>query len=145
MVKLERIYTVPLGKAYESARRKRTPRAVGMLRAFITRHMKADGERILISKGLNTFLWARSIQKPPRRVKVRLIKEEGTIRAYLSDEKIEEPKKADDKRDADKKEEKKDEKADARAKNQPAPAVKAETKKEEKVNTAEQNNKKESK
>ncbi|MFH0737537.1 MAG: 50S ribosomal protein L31e [Candidatus Micrarchaeota archaeon] len=92
-MKLERIYTIPLRKAYETVRRKRVPRAVKILREFIGRHMKADGERILISKGLNAHLWVRSIMKPPRRVKVRLIKDEGVIRAYLHDEKIEEPKK----------------------------------------------------
>ncbi len=89
MTKLERVYTVPLGDAYEIARNKRTPRAVKILRAFITRHMKAKEERITISGALNTYLWARSIQKPPRRVKVRLVKEGETIKAYLADEKVE--------------------------------------------------------
>lgn len=110
MAKLERIYTVPLGGAYEAVRRKRVPTAVKMLRAFITRHMKAAGERIVISQALNTSLWGRSIQKPPRKVKVRLIKEDGSIRAYLADEKIEEPKKAEkkDEKKAEKREEKKE-------------------------------------
>jgi large subunit ribosomal protein L31e len=93
MAKLERIYTVPLGEAYDAVRRKRTPRAVKILREFIGRHMKADGERIVLSQALNTHLWERSIQKPPRRVKVRLVKDEGFVRAYLADEKVEEPKK----------------------------------------------------
>jgi large subunit ribosomal protein L31e len=112
MTKLERIYTIPLGEAYEVARNKRVPRAVKMLRAFISRHMKADGERILLSGALNTFLWTRSIQKPPRRVKVRLVKDDGAIRAYLADEKAEEPKKEEkkaEKKEAAKKEEKKPE------------------------------------
>lgn len=107
--KLERIYTVPLGEAYETVRNKRAPRAVKILRAFITRHMKADGERIVLSENLNKFIWIRSIQKPPRRIKVRLIKEDETIKAYLADEKIEAPKKVEDKKDAKKEEEKKDE------------------------------------
>ncbi len=89
MAKLERIYTVPLGEAYEAVRNKRVPRAVKMLRSFIARHMKAEDERILLSSALNTHLWERSIQKPPRRVKVRLVKDEGEIRAYLADEKVE--------------------------------------------------------
>ena len=111
MAKLERIYTVPLGDAYETIRNKRAPRAVKILRAFIVRHMKADGEKIVLSEKLNQFIWARSIQKPPRRVKVRLIKDEGKINAYLSDEKVEEPKKKDEgKKEESKKEEKKDEK-----------------------------------
>lgn len=84
-----------------AVRNKRVPRAVKILRAFIGRHMKADGERILLSGALNDYLWARSIQKPPKRVKVRLVKDESEIRAYLADEKVEEKK-------ADKKEEKKE-------------------------------------
>lgn len=94
MAKLERIYTVPLGDAYNVSRSKRTPRAMKLLRAFITRHMKAKEERVVISEALNKLLWARSIQKPPRSVKVRLVKEDGVaVRAYLTDEKITEPKK----------------------------------------------------
>lgn len=104
-MKLERIYTVPLGKANEAVRYKRTPRAVKLLRAFIARHMKADGERITISAMLNNYLWQRSIKKPPKRVKVRLIKDAGVIKAYLADEKIEEPKKkAGEKKEEPKKE-----------------------------------------
>ncbi|NYZ77713.1 50S ribosomal protein L31e [Candidatus Micrarchaeota archaeon] len=99
--KLERIYTVPLGKAYQYVRTKRTRRAVKLLRAFIVRHMKADEEDIKLSIALNNSLWKRSIQKPPRRVKIRVIKEDGRVKAYLADEKIEEPKK-----EAPKKEEK---------------------------------------
>jgi len=98
-MKLERIYTIPLGDAYKAIRKKRTPRAVKIIRAFIARHMKADGERITLSTGLNGYLWKGSIQRPPRRVKVRLIKDEGYIRAYLADEKVEEPKKKEEKKE----------------------------------------------
>ncbi|MFN7991081.1 MAG: 50S ribosomal protein L31e [Candidatus Micrarchaeia archaeon] len=108
MAKLERIYTIPLGDAYEAVRNKRVPKAVKILRTFVARHMKADGEKILLSGALNNHLWQRSIQKPPRRVKVRLVKEEGTIRAYLADEKAEEKKAV-----APKKEAKSEEKAKA--------------------------------
>jgi large subunit ribosomal protein L31e len=131
MVKLERIYTVPLGEAYEQSRRKRVPRAVKILRTFIGRHMKADGERILLSESLNKYLWVKSIQKPPRRVKVRLIKDDGVIRAFLSDEKVEELKKKDAPKAEGKKEEKKaEEKPAAKAeKKEEKPASKPEGKK----------------
>ena len=75
MAKLERIYTVPLGKAYEAVRDKRVPKAVKILKKFAARHMKADGERVTLSENLNKYLWERSIQKPPRKVKVRIIKD----------------------------------------------------------------------
>lgn len=91
--KLERIYTVPLGEAYEAIRGKRAMKAVKLLREFIGRHMKAEDEDIALSNALNSYLWKRSIQKPPRKVKVRLIKEEDRVKAYLADEKIEEVKK----------------------------------------------------
>jgi len=94
VAKLERLYTIPLGDAYHASRSKRTPRAVKLVRAFITRHMKAKDERVIISEALNKLLWARSIQKPPRRVKVRLVKDDEAVRAYLPDEKPVEPKKA---------------------------------------------------
>jgi len=102
-MKLERLYTVPLGEAYEAVRQKRVPKAVKLLRAFIERHMKAKGMKITFSKALNEHLWAHSIQKPPRRVKVRLIKDDDAVRAYLSDEKVEEPKKKEEKKGEEKK------------------------------------------
>lgn len=123
MAKLERIYTVPLGDAYEAPRDKRAPRAVRLLRTFIARHMKARDMKIVLSEALNMHIWSSSIQRPPRRVKVRLIKEDDGVRAYLSDEKIEEPKKEEKKTEA-KKEEPKAEKELAK------PEKKAEPKKE---------------
>jgi len=125
MAKLERLYTIPLGDAFKVSRDKRTPRAVKLIRAFIIRHMKAKDERVVISEELNKLLWERSIQKPPRRVKVRLIKEDGeTVRAYLPDEKITEPKKAGEKKE-EKKEAKKETPAPAASKPASAPAASA--------------------
>lgn len=128
MAKLERIYTVPLGDAYEAPRGKRGPRAVRLLREFIGRHMKSQD--ILLSNALNSYIWERSIQKPPRRVKVRLIKEEETVRAYLADEKIEEPKKEEKKAEA-KSEEKKEPEKKAEAKEEKKAEAKPEEKKAE--------------
>jgi large subunit ribosomal protein L31e len=94
-MKVERIYTIPLGDAYEAVSYKRTPRAVKIIREFVARHMKArNGEKISMSTNLNEFLWMRSIKKPPRRVKVRIIKDGALVNVYLSDEKIAEKKEA---------------------------------------------------
>ena len=92
-MKLERIYNVPLRDAYKVSRNKRTPRAIKLLRSFIVRHMKANGEKITISPMLNDHLWIRSIQKPPHHVKVRPVKEEGHIQAFLEEEKVKTQKK----------------------------------------------------
>ena len=90
----ERIYTVPLGRAWVTPRRKRAPRAVRLVRGFIERHMKVgagpEGEdeagRLVISNEVNEKIWRRGIEKPPRRIRVRAVKDvEGTVTVYLAE------------------------------------------------------------
>lgn len=77
MANLERIYTIPLADAFEAPRQKRGKRAVTLVRAFAIRHMKADAARI--SEGVNSLILRDSIQKPPRRIKVRISKGDDLI------------------------------------------------------------------
>lgn len=82
----ERIYTVPLSRAWIRPRTKRAPRAVRLLKAFVKRHMKVDEESIVISNEVNEKIWSRGIQKPPRRIRVKIIKDkEGTITVRLAE------------------------------------------------------------
>jgi large subunit ribosomal protein L31e len=77
----ERLYTIPFRKVWATPRGKRTPRASRMLRDFVKRHMKA--ENVEISNEVNEELWARGIRKPPREIKVRLVKDkEGRVIVY---------------------------------------------------------------
>jgi len=85
--KIQRVYTVPLGKAYEYTRTKRARRTINLLRAFLARHMKVHPDFVRISEQVNEFIWARSMQKPPRRVKINVVKENGMVMATLPDEK----------------------------------------------------------
>ncbi|MFX1563538.1 MAG: 50S ribosomal protein L31e [Promethearchaeota archaeon] len=82
---VERLYTIPLGKAYEAVRKKRAKRAVRMVHDFIVRHMKIDEDtELTLDPSLNEYLWSRGIEKPPRRVRVRVTKDkEGLVKAYL--------------------------------------------------------------
>ncbi|MFX1299470.1 MAG: 50S ribosomal protein L31e [Promethearchaeota archaeon] len=82
---VERLYTIPLGKAYNAIRKKRAKRAVNMVKAFITRHMKVEEEDGLsIDPVLNQYLWERGIEKPPRRVRVRATKDrDGFVKVFL--------------------------------------------------------------
>ena len=84
----ERIYTIPFyPKLKLSTRNKRAPRAIRIMKEFIYRHMKADD--IIIDNELNEYIWARGIQKPPRKVRVRAIKdEEGIVELYLVEKKV---------------------------------------------------------
>ncbi len=77
----ERFYTVPFRKAWITPRHKRTPRTVRMLRSFVSRHMKA--EEVSISNEVNEFIWSRSIKKPPRKLRIRAVKDkEGRVIVY---------------------------------------------------------------
>jgi len=81
----ERIYTVPLRKAYwAGSRLRRSNRAVRVLREFVERHMKP--EELLIQPEVNERIWARGIQKPPRRVRIRATKNsDNLVRVYLAE------------------------------------------------------------
>ena len=82
----ERIYTVPLSRAWIGPRNKRAPRAVRVLRRFILRHMKIEEEYLRISNDVNERIWSRGIQKPPRKIRVRAIKDsEGIVTVRLAE------------------------------------------------------------
>ncbi|MCJ7649521.1 MAG: 60S ribosomal protein L31 [Candidatus Lokiarchaeota archaeon] len=79
----ERIYTVPLAKARKGPRTKRANKAVRFLREFMEQHFKP--ESLVISQEVNEAIWARGIQKPPRKIKIRATKNiEGLVVVYLS-------------------------------------------------------------
>ncbi|UCE10831.1 MAG: 60S ribosomal protein L31 [Candidatus Thorarchaeota archaeon] len=81
----ERIYTVPLRKAYwTGSRRKRANRAVRILKEFVERHMKP--EELVVQPEVNERIWDRGIEKPPRRIRIRATKnDENLVRVYLAE------------------------------------------------------------
>jgi large subunit ribosomal protein L31e len=78
----EKTYTIPLRHVWVvTPRGKRAPRAVRDVRDFVSRHMKA--EEVAISNEVNSAIWARSINKPPRKITVRAVKDkEGKVIVY---------------------------------------------------------------
>ena len=93
----ERVYTIPLGKATVRPPKKRAPRAMQLIRAFVTKHMKVEmhleeeeeeGElpRVIISSEVNEKVWGRGIEKPPRKIRVRVAKDsDGNVTVYLAE------------------------------------------------------------
>ncbi len=78
----ERIYIVPLAIARRGPRNKRAKKAIRYLREYVTRHFKP--ESLIISQEVNEKIWERSIQKPPRKLKVRVTKNiDGLCVIYL--------------------------------------------------------------
>ncbi len=62
------VYVIPLKRVYWGRRTNRADRAVKLVRRFVERHTKAD--RVLIMNEVNEYIWSRSREKPPRRIKV---------------------------------------------------------------------------
>jgi len=91
----ERFYTIPLRKAWISTRKKRAPRAGRIVKSFILKHMKVrteaeeeeeEPEKLVIDNEVNEKLWSRGIEKPPRKIRVRVIKDkEGVVTVLLAE------------------------------------------------------------
>ncbi len=93
----EKIYTVPLGKAWIMPPRKRAPRAIHILKDFVIKHMKLEKRketeeeeeetnRLIISNEVNLALWKKGIEKPPRKIRIRAAKDkEGDVTVYLAE------------------------------------------------------------
>ena len=90
----EKFYTIPLGRAWISPRKKRAPKAMRIIKGFIKKHMKLrtevegeeEAEILVISNEVNEKIWSRGIEKPPRRIRVRAVKDkEGVITVLLAE------------------------------------------------------------
>lgn len=91
----ERFYTIPLSKALIRPPKKRAPRAITLIKIFITKHMKLNLKvseeeeqdelpQLIISQEVNEAVWARGIEKPPRKIKVRVTKDsDGNVSVFL--------------------------------------------------------------
>ena len=90
----ERFYTIPLRKVWISPRKKRAPKAARVVRQFVAKHMKVrsefdedeEPERLVIDNEVNEKLWSRGIEKPPRKIRVRVVKDnEGVVTVLLAE------------------------------------------------------------
>ncbi len=74
---LTRVYTVPLGQAFEAPRYRRAKVAIRLIREFAQRHMKAS--EVKIGEEVNEFIWSRGIRNPPRRIRLEMERDEDGI------------------------------------------------------------------
>jgi large subunit ribosomal protein L31e len=93
----ERTYTIPLQRALVRPPKKRAPRAMQLIKAFITKHMKLavtvseeeeeeELPQLVISKEVNEKIWDKGIEKPPRKIRVRAAKDkDGNVTVYLAE------------------------------------------------------------
>jgi large subunit ribosomal protein L31e len=71
---LTRVYTINLGKAWIVPQYRRTDRVINIVKDFAKRHMKTDD--IKIDQDLNRQIWSRGKTNPPRKVRVKMVKDE---------------------------------------------------------------------
>lgn len=69
-----RIYTVNLSKAWDTPKYRRTDRVINIIKEFTQRHMQTD--KVKIDQDLNRHIWVRGKTNPPRKIRLRMIKED---------------------------------------------------------------------
>ncbi|MCW4023496.1 MAG: 50S ribosomal protein L31e [Candidatus Bathyarchaeota archaeon] len=91
------MYTVPLQKANIRPPKKRSPRAMQLLKIFMVKHMKLDVRvdededaedlpQLIVAPEVNEKIWSKGIEKPPRRIRVRAAKDkDGNVTVFLAE------------------------------------------------------------
>lgn len=84
---LEREYTIPLrASKHLPPKTERAKHAMLTIRRFMARHMKGDLEDIWIDPRLNEFIWERSIETIPSKVRVKATRfEDGLVEVDLAE------------------------------------------------------------
>ena len=70
----ERTVVIPLWKSYKTGNYIRTKKAVSVLKEEIFKIVKDDN--FMVDSKVNEQIWAKGIKKPPRRITVRIKKQE---------------------------------------------------------------------
>jgi large subunit ribosomal protein L31e len=74
---LSRVYTINLGKAWLTPQYRRTDRVVNIIREFAKKNMKSSD--VKIDQDLNRQVWSRGKANPPRKIRVRMTKDEDDV------------------------------------------------------------------
>jgi large subunit ribosomal protein L31e len=77
MSEIERVYTVPLGRAWMAQKYRRSEKAMTLLRKFVERHMKPT--EMIIDPSVNEAIWSKGIRNPPRKIRVKMTKDDDGV------------------------------------------------------------------
>ena len=74
----EKFYDLNLRRIWTAPREKRTPRAVRYVKNYAAARMKTD--KVSLAEETNSLLWTRGLSKPPRKIRIRVVKDkEGKV------------------------------------------------------------------
>jgi large subunit ribosomal protein L31e len=85
-----RIYTVNLSKAWDTPKYRRTDRVINIIKEFTERHMQTD--KVKIDQDLNRHIWSRGKKNPPRKIRLRMVKEDDdtvVVSSYIEEKRTE--------------------------------------------------------
>lgn len=85
-----RIYTVNLAKAWDTPKYRRTDRVINIIKEFTQRHMQTD--KVKIDQDLNRHIWSRGKKNPPRKIRLRMVKENDdtvVVSSYIEEKRTE--------------------------------------------------------
>ncbi|HVX02171.1 MAG TPA: 50S ribosomal protein L31e [Nitrososphaera sp.] len=74
---ITRVYTINLGRAWLTPEHKRTDRVINMIKEFARKHMKSGD--VKLDQDLNRQMWSRGKTNPPRKVRVKMVKDEDDV------------------------------------------------------------------
>jgi len=77
----ESVHTIGLRRAFDHPRTSRTKYAVREIKEYIVKHTRKEP---FVDPSVNEALWAKGIQSPPRRIKVKIQEEEKKATAVLA-------------------------------------------------------------
>ncbi len=83
---VERIYSLRLKhKMKKYPRWLRSKKAMKYIRKFLAKHMKTEEEKIKLDSSINEKVWERGAQKPPSKIRIRVVKfDDGVVEAELA-------------------------------------------------------------
>ncbi|MBU5575173.1 MAG: 50S ribosomal protein L31e [Candidatus Aenigmatarchaeota archaeon] len=73
----EKIFIIPLRKIYEGTRNLRAKRGIQLVKSFLKKHMKT--EKIKIGKSINEEIWKYGMQKPPKFLRIHVLKDNDVV------------------------------------------------------------------
>jgi large subunit ribosomal protein L31e len=81
---------VNLAKAWDTPKYRRTDRVINIIKEFTQRHMQTD--KVKIDQDLNRHIWSRGKKNPPRKIRLRMVKEDDdtvVVSSYIEEKRTE--------------------------------------------------------
>lgn len=66
--------TISLREVVYSARKRRGAVAASLLRSKVARFVKVPLDNVWIDEAVNKFIWKRGVEKPPKKLRVKILK-----------------------------------------------------------------------